>query len=88
MYVAGAVALRTAGAVAFTIVLKKALIRATDTARVAKPVWGSYYVRNWMVQRAAQLVPWRVMEGTVFLHVVLRAAWVPGSALRSTSTAG
>ncbi len=37
------------------------------------PAWGSFYVRNWMVQQIVRLIPWRILEGTVFQHAVLRA---------------
>ena len=37
------------------------------------PVWGGFYVRNWIVQRCVRLVPWGVIEATVFQHMLLRA---------------
>ena len=37
------------------------------------PVWGSFYVRNWIVQQTVRIVPWRLLQGTVFQHIALRA---------------
>jgi non-ribosomal peptide synthetase-like protein len=37
------------------------------------PVWGSFYVRNWMVQQTVRIIPWPLLEGTVFKHSALRA---------------
>jgi len=37
------------------------------------PVWGSFYVRNWMVQQVVRAVPWPLIAGTIFQHVALRA---------------
>ncbi|WP_414664043.1 non-ribosomal peptide synthetase [Horticoccus sp. 23ND18S-11] len=37
------------------------------------PVWGSFYVRNWIVQQAVKSVPWWVIEGTEFQCTALRA---------------
>ena len=37
------------------------------------PVWGGFYLRNWVVQRCVRLVPWGLLEATVFQHVLLRA---------------
>ena len=37
------------------------------------PVWGSFYVRNWMVQQAVRAIPWWLMEGTGFQAMALRA---------------
>ncbi|MDB5307774.1 MAG: lgrD 2 [Gemmataceae bacterium] len=70
LYAAGA-AVYSVGAVGFLVLLKKTLIGRYRPGR--EPVWGAFYVRNWVVHQAARLVPWRALEGTVFLHVVLRA---------------
>jgi non-ribosomal peptide synthetase-like protein len=56
--------------VAFAVALKKLLIGKYRPRR--EPVWGSFYVRNWMVTQAVRLIPWRVLEGTIFQHAVLR----------------
>jgi non-ribosomal peptide synthetase-like protein len=37
------------------------------------PVWGSFYVRNWMVQQAVRAIPWWMMEATGFQAMALRA---------------
>ena len=58
-------------AVALAVLVKRLLIGRYRPLRA--PVWGSFYVRNWMVQQAVRLVPWRRLEGTVFQHAVLRA---------------
>jgi non-ribosomal peptide synthetase-like protein len=70
LYAAGAATYALA-TVFFLIVLKKLLIGRYRACR--EPAWGGFHVRNWMVQQAAKWVPWRVFEGTIFLHVVLRA---------------
>jgi len=36
------------------------------------PVWGSFYVRHWMVQQAARIIPWALLEGTIFQLAALR----------------
>ncbi|HYT95374.1 MAG TPA: amino acid adenylation domain-containing protein [Gemmataceae bacterium] len=57
--------------VALAVFVKKLLIGRYRPLRA--PVWGSFYVRNWIVQHAVRLVPWRLLEGTMFQHLVLRA---------------
>jgi non-ribosomal peptide synthetase-like protein len=57
--------------VALAVLIKKLLIGRYRPLRA--PVWGSFYVRNWMVQKAVRLAPWRLLEGTVFQHTGLRA---------------
>lgn len=37
------------------------------------PVWSHFYVRHWMVMAATRLVPWRMLQGTVFQVMALRA---------------
>ena len=37
------------------------------------PAWGSLHVRQWIVHRAARLIPWEGLAGTEFLSLVLRA---------------
>lgn len=53
-------------------VMVKRLLIGRYRARRA-PVWGSFYVRNWLVQQAVRLVPWRMLAGTVFQQTALRA---------------
>ncbi len=37
------------------------------------PVWGGFYMRNWIVQKTVRLVPWGLIEGTEFQMDALRA---------------
>jgi non-ribosomal peptide synthetase-like protein len=60
-----------AGSVLLAVVLKKLLIGRYGPRR--EPVWGGFYVRNWIVHQAVRLIPWRLLEGTVFQCAVLRA---------------
>jgi non-ribosomal peptide synthetase-like protein len=68
---AAALPVYTASTVALAVLIKKVLIGRYRPLRA--PVWGSFYVRNWMVQQVVHLVPWRLLEGTVFQQAVLRA---------------
>ena len=61
----------TPGAVLLVAIVKKLLIGRYRPLR--EPVWGSFYVRNWMVQKAARIVPWTLLQGTVFHAAALRA---------------
>jgi non-ribosomal peptide synthetase-like protein len=60
----------TAAVVGLAVAIKKLLIGRYVPTRA--PVWGSFYVRNWMVQQTLRLVPWHLLEGTVFQQFVLR----------------
>lgn len=67
-----------AGMVAYTlftvglcVLVKKLLIGRYRS--LSAPVWGSFYVRNWIVQQTVRLAPWRWLEGTVFQQAILRA---------------
>ena len=53
-------------------VLTKRLFIGTYVERRA-PVWSAFYVQNWIVRQSLRLVPWRLMEGTVFQLAALRA---------------
>jgi non-ribosomal peptide synthetase-like protein len=57
--------------VALAVLAKKVLIGRYEALRA--PVWGSFYVRNWMVVQVVRLIPWQVLDGTVFQQTVLRA---------------
>ncbi len=61
----------TAATVAFAVCMKRLLIGRYQPTRA--PVWGSFYVRNWIVQHTVRLIPWGTLEGTVFQLAVLRA---------------
>ncbi|MBI1764686.1 MAG: amino acid adenylation domain-containing protein [Acidobacteria bacterium] len=58
-------------AVAFAVLVKKLLIGRYQPLRA--PVWGGFYVRNWIVQQAVRVIPWTMLEGTVFYNSALRA---------------
>jgi len=66
-----ALALYTPAAVLLVAAIKKVLIGRYRPLR--EPVWGSFYIRNWMVQKAARIVPWMLLHGTVFHAAALRA---------------
>lgn len=51
--------------------LKRRLIGRYRPARV--PVWGRLYLEHWVVQRAAALIPWWLLEGTEYQKTALRA---------------
>ncbi len=70
IYAAG-VCCYVVGSVLFAVFLKKVLIGRYRPTRA--PIWGSFYVRNWIVQQAARLIPWKMVDGTVFMSVILRA---------------
>ena len=59
-------------AISTLLVLVKRLLIGTYTATQA-PVWGSLFVRHWMVRQFARLVPWQMLEGSVFQQQILRA---------------
>lgn len=60
----------TIGTVALTWALKKLLIGSYQPVRT--PVWSLFYLRNWVVQSAARLIPWNLLAGTTATGVVLR----------------
>ncbi len=70
IYAAG-VCLYAIGSVTFAVLVKKILIGHYEPTRA--PIWGSFYVRNWIVQQTTRLIPWHLLDGTVFQSVVLRA---------------
>ena len=67
----GTIAVYTPLSILFGVAVKKALIGRYRPLRA--PVWGSFYVRNWMVQQTVRVIPWPLLEGTVFQVVALRA---------------
>ena len=67
----GGLLLYTLATAVLLILLKRLLIG--QYAPTSAPVWGSFFVRHWMVQQTARLIPWRSLEGTVFLQQILRA---------------
>jgi amino acid adenylation domain-containing protein len=58
-------------AILLATTVKRALIGRYRPLR--EPVWGSFYVRNWMVQQTLRIIPWSLLEGTVFQLSALRA---------------
>jgi non-ribosomal peptide synthetase-like protein len=58
-------------AVFAAVAVKRCLIGRYRPLRA--PVWGSFYVRNWMVEQAVRAIPWWLMEGTGFQTMALRA---------------
>lgn len=58
-------------ALALAVLVKRVLIGRYRPLRA--PVWGSFFVRNWMVQQVVRLVPWGLLEGTELHCVALRA---------------
>jgi non-ribosomal peptide synthetase-like protein len=58
-------------AVLFLVLSKRVLIGTYRPMRV--PVYSSFYVRNWMVQQIARIVPWTLIAGTEFQNATLRA---------------
>ena len=57
--------------VLIAVLVKRLLIGRYGPVRA--PVWGSFYVRNWIVQQTVRIVPWPLLHGTVFQLAALRA---------------
>ena len=56
-------------------ILFAALVKKVVIGRyrpMSAPVWGSFYVRNWMVHQMVRIIPWSLLEGTVFQIFALR----------------
>ena len=53
------------------LITKRLLIGAYAPRR--SPIWGGFYIRHWIVQQTARLVPWRLIEGTTVQQFILRA---------------
>jgi non-ribosomal peptide synthetase-like protein len=58
-------------AIAFVVLVKRLVVGRYRAGR--SPVWGSLYVRHWIVRQTLRFVPWRWLEGTVFQLAALRA---------------
>jgi non-ribosomal peptide synthetase-like protein len=54
-----------------TVAAKRLLIGRYRTGR--HPYMGSFYLRSWIVQQLARIIPWELIEGTVFKNAFLRA---------------
>jgi non-ribosomal peptide synthetase-like protein len=55
----------------FAVLVKELLIGRYVAGRA--PAFGSLHVRHWMAVRAARLVPWGLLQGTVLQNAALRA---------------
>ncbi len=64
-------ALYTLLAVASAVAVKLILIGRYEPCRV--PVGSGAFLRHWIVQHTARLIPWGLIEGTVIVGAVLRA---------------
>ncbi|MBM4092407.1 MAG: amino acid adenylation domain-containing protein, partial [Planctomycetes bacterium] len=71
LIVYAALTLYTPFAVLVAVAVKRCLIGRYRPLRA--PVWGSFYVRNWIVQQTVRRIPWRLLSGTVFQLMTLRA---------------
>ncbi len=56
--------------VGFTLLAKRVLIGAYQPGSI--PAWSGLYVRHWLLQRISTIVPWGVLQGTVWHASVLR----------------
>ena len=66
-----AAALYTLVTLGFAVLVKRCLIGRYTAVRA--PIWGAFYVRNWLVQQAVRAAPWSLFAGTEFQVVALRA---------------
>ena len=66
-----ALAIYTPVAAMVVLLVKRLIIGRYRPLRA--PVWGSFYIRNWIVQHTAKILPWWLLEGTVFQNALLRA---------------
>lgn len=67
----GATALYIPASVIFAVAVKRLVIGRYRAIRT--PVWSSYYLRHWVVQQAARLIPWPLMQGSFAQQAALRA---------------
>ena len=58
-------------AVAVAVTSKRLLIGTYQHGR--EPIWGSFFIRNWVVRQSVRFIPWRQLEGTEFACMALRA---------------
>ncbi len=59
------------GSVLLTRMAKALLVGRYHPLRA--PAWSGVYLRYWIVQRVARLIPWRILAGTEFLNMALRS---------------
>lgn len=55
----------------FAVLLKRLLIGRYRAGH--EPAWSGFYVRNWIVQQAVRMIPWRSFQSTEVVSVSLRA---------------
>lgn len=67
----GATALYIPASVIFAVAVKRLVIGRYRPIRT--PVWSSYYLRHWVVQQAARLIPWPLLQGSFAQQAALRA---------------
>jgi non-ribosomal peptide synthetase-like protein len=70
LIISSAVALYTPLAVLATAAVKLCLVGRYRPLRA--PVWGSFYLRNWIVEQIARTIPWQLLAGTEFQLTALR----------------
>jgi len=58
-------------AVTIAVLAKKVLIGKYQPG--SEPIWGSFFIKNWIVRQCVRLIPWRQLEGTEFACMALRA---------------
>ena len=66
----GSIVLFTMFSILFTVVTKRLLVGRIRAGSF--PVFSAAYLRHWIVQQVAQMIPWGLIEGTVVLNGVLR----------------
>ena len=59
------------GSVVVTRIAKALLVGRYQPLRA--PAWSGVFLRHWIVQRVARLIPWRMLAGTEFLNMALRS---------------
>jgi non-ribosomal peptide synthetase-like protein len=57
-------------AVLLTALAHRLLVGRTRPGQI--PVWSGAYVRCWIVEQCARLIPWSTLEGTIFVGTALR----------------
>ncbi len=57
--------------VGMTALAHRALVGRSTPGRV--PMWSAPFVRHWIVEQVARLIPWAFLEGTIFVGIALRA---------------
>ena len=66
------VAILLFGLLAITLTVFAKRILLSKVRPITTPVFSATYLRHWIVQQFARLIPWGLIEGTVFYNSVLR----------------